>query len=414
MSGEANEMLRQLAMLLLYAGGGAWAALLYQRNRQPRGRIARPPATSAAPARDGELSGRLRAAEENLRQLRRSLLSIPEIAQRLFAAESERQVPRIALDLVEELFAPSYAFFYAAKGEGFVAVESCGVCELPIGHRVESGQGVVGWTALRQIAFTSADADGERRAVRERDLAVAMPAEGFSLCLPIVTGEVTAGVILIGPSVHAPENPKELGRTIALMTSAALANVRVISREKYLAKTDGLTGLLNKRSILEFLRARLEADRNGPISVFLFDIDHFKHYNDTNGHLTGDELLRGMGNLIREHCRDSEGLGRYGGEEFVLVMDGAPKAQALAAAERLRMLVEQQPFAARESQPGGKLTISGGVATWPGDAPDMDALLRAADEALYEAKRSGRNQVLAYHLPELELSDVEDWDAKSD
>src|SRR5262245_608890 len=132
------------------------------------------------------------------------------------------------------------------------------------------------------------------------------------------------------------------------------------------------------------------------VSVFLLDIDHFKQYNDTNGHLDGDELLKRMGGLLRENSRENEVVGRYGGEEFLVIMPGTTKETELKVAERIRMLVEGTPFDHAGRQPAGKVTISGGVATWPGDGDDVDALLRNADAALYEAKRAGRNRVVAY------------------
>jgi diguanylate cyclase (GGDEF)-like protein len=246
--------------------------------------------------------------------------------------------------------------------------------------------------------------------VRERELAVALPREGFTVCVPVVSKERSMGAILIGPTTRGIESPKELSRMVALLTAVAITNIQVLQREQHLAQTDGLTGLLNKRTVLDYLRAALDSGQRSPVSVFLFDIDHFKKYNDTNGHVAGDNLLRGMGELIREHSRDGEGLGRYGGEEFVLVMQGVPKPNALVAAERLRNLVESAHFPNRESMPNGAITVSGGVATWPQDGDDVTALLQAADEALYEAKRAGRNRVVAYHVPDLVPTDESEGD----
>ena len=405
MTDELQQGLLQLVGLVVYGAAGAWAATLWARRM--RGREApraagaskeRPPAPLRA---EPEVFERCRVAEEAVGTLRHALLQIPEIAQRLFAAKGLREVPDLALDLVEEMFAPAYALFYGLKRGDFVLAARRGNSEFALGHRLQKSQGVVGWTALRQIAFTPEDAAHESRSVRERDLAFATPRDGFTVCLPIVSGEDTIGVMLVGPTQRAIDMPKELGHTIALLTSVAITSLQLLQREQHLAKTDGLTGLLNKRTILEQLSERLRSGGKRPLSVFMFDIDHFKKYNDSNGHLAGDDLLRGMGDLIREHSRDGEGLGRYGGEEFVLVMDGASKPEALATADRLRELVASAHFPHRERQPAGMLTISGGVATWPGDGDDVAALLGCADAALYQAKRAGRNRVLAHHRAEL-------------
>ncbi len=406
MSFELADLVQQLVLLALYGSAGAYFAGRHHKARAIALAEAAPPPPRRQDDRAQleELFARCRAAEETALTLRKSLLQIPEIAQRLLGANNLREIPEIALELVEELFAPSFSVFYRVQRGEFVAAALRGVCEFELGHRLKKGEGVVGWTAIRQLPFTAEDALHESRTVRERDLAIAHPRDGFSVCLPILSGEETIGVILVGPTLRTLENPTETGRTIGLLTAVAITSIQLLQREQHLAMTDGLTGLLNKRTILEYLGARLIKDRQRPISVFLFDIDFFKKYNDANGHLAGDDLLKGMGALIREHSRDGEGLGRYGGEEFVLVMDDVPKAHALAAAERLRNLVERADFPNRANQPGGKVTVSGGVATWPGDGTDVASLLGAADEALYEAKRTGRNRVVAYHVPDLASS----------
>jgi diguanylate cyclase (GGDEF)-like protein len=115
-----------------------------------------------------------------------------------------------------------------------------------------------------------------------------------------------------------------------------------------------------------------------------------------------------MGALLRENSRENEVVGRYGGEEFLVVMPGTPKDTALHVAERIRALVESTAFEHGDGQPVGRVTISGGVATWPGDGDDVDSLLRNADAALYEAKRAGRNRVLAFSLPELATAGLDD------
>jgi diguanylate cyclase (GGDEF)-like protein len=131
------------------------------------------------------------------------------------------------------------------------------------------------------------------------------------------------------------------------------------------------------------------------LSVFLFDIDHFKAYNDTNGHVAGDRLLQDLAGLVERRTRRDDIFGRFGGEEFLVVMPETARDQALSAANKLRAAIAEQPFPFGEKQPLGCMSISGGVASYPSNGSDAEALLRAADAALYEAKRSGRNRVLA-------------------
>ena len=164
-----------------------------------------------------------------------------------------------------------------------------------------------------------------------------------------------------------------------------------------MAVRDGLTGLFNHR----YFRDRLEQEihrclRHGHVfSLVFMDVDRFKHFNDTHGHLEGDNLLRVLASLIKEHSRTSTIAARYGGEEFVQLVPEADREAALACAENLRGLIEEHPFEGGQTQPGGKLTMSLGVATFPDDGTDANALLQAADEALYRAKEEGRNRVRA-------------------
>ena len=164
-----------------------------------------------------------------------------------------------------------------------------------------------------------------------------------------------------------------------------------------LAITDPLTGLYNRRHFEEILRAEVHriGRYGGNCSLGMIDLDFFKNYNDTLGHLAGDALLRELAALLRGHLRVSDVLARYGGEEFGLIMVNTPKDEAVQAMERLRVLVEEYPFRGGSIQPFGRLTVSVGIASCPSDGVDYEELVRKADGALYAAKRMGRNQIQA-------------------
>lgn len=156
---------------------------------------------------------------------------------------------------------------------------------------------------------------------------------------------------------------------------------------------DALTGLYNRRYLEETLgRELILAERHGhPVSVIMSDIDYFKAVNDTYGHLGGDEVLRVFGTLMRRHARASDIYCRYGGEEFLLVLPQMTLDDAVDRAEQLRSAIAAAPV------PYGSaliaVTASFGVATFPGDGRTIDALIGAADSALYAAKAAGRNRV---------------------
>ncbi|MBI2892614.1 MAG: diguanylate cyclase [Deltaproteobacteria bacterium] len=156
-------------------------------------------------------------------------------------------------------------------------------------------------------------------------------------------------------------------------------------RLEELAVTDGLTGLHNHRHFQERLRRDLEIARRAgrPLSVAMFDVDHFKTYNDTYGHPAGDEVLRKVASAVRREARAADLVARYGGEEFVVAMPDADRDAAQAAAERIR----------RHVQAEGVVTISGGIACFPEDGEDAESLIEQADRALYRAKRAGRDRI---------------------
>jgi diguanylate cyclase (GGDEF)-like protein len=371
-------------------------------------------ATDAQRANE-DLWERMERSESAVRELQLSIVQIPEIAQRLSALRELREIPDSTLDLVQEIFQPSYSVFYRVSNGKLVAVACRGESEFRIGHRLEPGEGVVGWTAVKQLPFAPEDAELESPAVRSRNLARCLPRQGFSLCVPIMGQERPLGVVLIGPSARHLPHAREIGRTLALISSVAIASTVVLSKERLLAKTDGLTGLLNKTNVYRRLRDLLSDDTHAPLSIFLLDIDHFKQYNDTNGHLPGDELLKRMGAVLRENSREHEVVGRYGGEEFLVVMPNTPTDVAMRVADRIRLLVEGTPFEHADSQPAGHVTISGGVATSPTDGDDVDTLLRNADAALYKAKRAGRNRVFSHSGTELSMGALEEeWPVDSD
>jgi diguanylate cyclase (GGDEF)-like protein len=162
-----------------------------------------------------------------------------------------------------------------------------------------------------------------------------------------------------------------------------------------LSVTDSLTGLFNRKHLWETLARELEGYKRHlrPLSVLMIDIDHFKRYNDTHGHLAGDEVLRRMAEIFRSSLRVSDHAARYGGEEFLMVLPDTNSAMAKQAAERLRVLVAAETFGSAEP---AKVTVSIGVASTSGHEEEPESLIRNADTALYRAKKAGRNRTFAF------------------
>jgi diguanylate cyclase (GGDEF)-like protein len=204
---------------------------------------------------------------------------------------------------------------------------------------------------------------------------------------------VTFGVDPIGTVNH----PVLLLATVALLVNVVATVSAVTSAEiehRAVATLDPLTGLLNRKALVpRFAELAVQARLSGSsVVVIVCDLDHFKDVNDSYGHERGDRVLHDTANAMRAALRTFELIYRYGGEEFVIVLPGAPLAEGSEVAERVRVAVAA-------ARPGGlDVTLSAGVSAAEGSAVELTTLFRAADQALYEAKRGGRNRVLTAGL----------------
>jgi diguanylate cyclase (GGDEF)-like protein len=171
----------------------------------------------------------------------------------------------------------------------------------------------------------------------------------------------------------------------ASQAALALNNAWLLEQVRRLAGSDALTGLPNRRHFEESLERELaRAERTEqPVNLLMLDIDHFKRINDTYGHQTGDAVLRAVGRRLSETVRVGDVVARYGGEEFTIVMPSADTEDAVVLADRILRAVEQIDI---------PVTVSIGIATFLRHAADGSSLVEAADRALYESKRSGRNR----------------------
>lgn len=162
-----------------------------------------------------------------------------------------------------------------------------------------------------------------------------------------------------------------------------------------LAITDGLTGAYNQRYFYEKLGSELERSEryNHPASLMIADVDDFKHYNDKYGHLAGDKVLRDVAECFRKGIRTVDIFARYGGEEFAVLMPETDLDAAEIIAERVRNIIEEEPFPDRASQPKGKITVSIGLASYSHGADTPKNLVKKADESMYKAKSFGKNRV---------------------
>jgi diguanylate cyclase (GGDEF)-like protein len=266
------------------------------------------------------------------------------------------------------------------------------------------GDGKIGWVASHQVEMTSQDWHDPIRTEGASPGDNHPSIHGDLIC-PMLrfrgNKSVTTGVLSVGrpKPVGDSREIKLMLQTITHLGAIAYSHVFSLAEMESKANYDGLTGLMVKRHFREELSKQIiEKERVvGSLGVYIFDIDYFKNYNDTNGHPEGDELLRELAFVIKSNLRPSDLACRYGGEEFVIAMPGADADTTFRAAERIRVAIERHSnFRHGDKQPGGRLTISGGVTAYPQDGMSGDELIRHADEALYQAKNSGRNMTCRY------------------
>jgi two-component system cell cycle response regulator len=167
-------------------------------------------------------------------------------------------------------------------------------------------------------------------------------------------------------------------------------------RNVALALIDSLTGLYNRRYLTAHLAALMDRGlrTKKPLALLMVDVDHFKKVNDSYGHAVGDEVLMAVADRLSRHLRSFDTVARWGGEEFVVIMPEAETRVAMAVAERLRTKMSEQPVTVRHEVGKLNVTVSIGVAIAGDDITTPDDLLRAADSAMYEAKRQGRDRII--------------------
>lgn len=189
---------------------------------------------------------------------------------------------------------------------------------------------------------------------------------------------------------------------IAESLTTALMNAREHDRVKELSVRDSLTGLYNRRVLEELLGVEESKRTPAPLAILLIDVDDFKAINDTFGHPAGDRVLSVLGKLLQDNCRRENIIARYGGEEFAILLtnSGLTAAAALQAAERLRKVLGAQDFAFSGRKV--RLTVSIGVAYSTGNSAVPESMLARADQALYQAKRSGKNRVCLHETKHVE------------
>jgi diguanylate cyclase (GGDEF)-like protein len=347
-------------------------------------------------------SGELRRGRAEMDEEQRSVLQFlkefPNLARDLFGY-AERQLPPTLLHVLQKSLDPAQALVLVRRGQEpadarFVVAAAYPEGGVPkVGTEMPLDRGELGYVAESQLLASREDLTTDEARRRIKPGPDALGGMQPQLMAPLVFDHETLGMIALSRPRRAVGDGKAALRLIAQTAAQALHAAAASARVRVTGEMDALTRAYNKRHMEHALSDLIQRVAAG-VSVFLFDIDHFKHYNDTNGHLPGDKLLQELVRVVQDTIRKDDIFGRFGGEEFLLVLPNTTLEQAMGAANKVREAIAARRFPFAEKQPLGMLSISGGVAEYPHDGPDAAGLLRAADAALYEAKRQGRNRVV--------------------
>ncbi len=216
--------------------------------------------------------------------------------------------------------------------------------------------------------------------------------------IPLRTGDTLIGALVVGSFTMRELSASEMERLQVIGNQASLALQNALLHEKLerLSVTDRLTELYNHGYFQQRLEEELgRAERfEHPLALIMLDIDDFKQFNDSYGHPRGDKVLRQVSAIIRDNLREMDVAARYGGEEFVVVLPETEAPGAAIVAERIRERVAGYPFVGSEDLPPVRKTASVGVAAYPAHAKTQSGLIEAADRAMYEAKRQGKDRVV--------------------
>lgn len=350
-----------------------------------------------AGTQEAGLTKRLSILQRDNEQLRELLHLFPGYSRRLTETSSTRHLAPLISEMALRMCVPPpqklLILYLARHHEELVVVSNHGHEEhLPIGLRMPSKTGRLGYVFHRGRPMDSKDFRGADLPewASEDNLPFAT-----EVAVPIRHRGERIGVICAEGFPAYDHNAKSMISVAANLGGIAFVNTHNMSLVRRKADEDGLTGLFNKGYLLQRLPQELEraAAEGEHVSVFILDIDHFKLYNDQNGHQEGDVALKMMGELLTANTRDGDIPVRYGGEEFLVILTDTTAQEALAFGQSMRELVASTTFPCGAKQPLGFVSISGGVATFPDDANVAGDLIAVADAKLYQSKQAGRNQV---------------------
>jgi diguanylate cyclase (GGDEF)-like protein len=324
--------------------------------------------------------------EKELRRQKTDLIALADMVERLENEHEPQVISSTVLRCVFGAFGFKRGVLVGHHSGGARILARLGVPTDPELATTPEAVLVEAWRRHRPLLVRALDPN------KNPTLAEILPdARNLVVCPLFADGAPIGAMVLeYGGGLGARVDRKMIASLTQFATHAGLVlrNAALMQQIRRMADTDALTGLANRRMFERSLTQEIaRAQRHGEtVTLMMMDIDHFKKLNDTHGHQVGDEVLRATGVTLSERSRPFDIAARYGGEEFAVILPSCTSKESLVVAERFRTALGEMPGPV-------PITASAGVATYPTHAPTADALLKAADEALYESKRMGRDRV---------------------
>jgi len=389
-----------------------------QHTEPGKGRTPRrsDPPSGFAPAAFDSSASETERMQENMRDLRSDNVDLrdqilnlknfnsllPPMVKELNSEVNPDQMGELVLRAIERLFSPGRAMVLLKDGnsERLTLVASSWVF-VPGGDlKPDMGYGIAGLAATKRVTLTKRDLENESNLMRSQHENSDPIFKDMDIACPMSSREKCIGVICLGQLQSEAEEVRTDLNMVGEMSGMALTGARQYQKIQDMANSDPLTGLRNKGYFLKdgAQKFKESQETGSPLSIAMFDVDNFKHYNDMNGHLSGDQALKTIAGVLRSHGRPGDTVARFGGEEFILLMPGTQHEDACALAEQIRVAVTQSDVEHSEKQPMGFLSISGGVSTVPLHGTVMTEVIERADVAMYQAKKTGRNQVVSANV----------------
>ena len=331
--------------------------------------------------------------QQDSTHLSRLVSALPDLAKQLSSVQTTQELEENIVSLTHQTLDAREVSLFTVDQDALVLKTHKGLSPKKAAavQKVKLGEGPIGWTAKKRVVMTAEDFYGESNLAKEAFGQDRNHALQSDICAPLVHWDRFYGVINVGGMAASPEHGRRCMKLICNLGAIAMENV-LLQREMQLqADLDSLTKLYNVTYFHKYMdREILKAQRyERPLTVIIFDLDHFDNYNRLLGRMEGDKVLCVVANIIKEGLRNVDIPCRYGGEEIAVVLPETDREKGLFVAERTRKAVEDYPFSPK------RVTISGGLAVYPSNGKDSKGLMERAESALAQAQEKGRNRIVA-------------------